>query len=153
MREHLVKSLILISILIINCVMGNVAEVAKAAATGAKDVMKKLYTNKVWMNIKVGHRAPRKVIFGLFGDIVPKTCENFRALCTGEKGNGTQGKPLHYKGSKFYNIESCYGAFGGDIIHNNGSGGESIYGMKFADENFKLNFDDKKYLLATESDQ
>ncbi|KAI9019476.1 peptidyl-prolyl cis-trans isomerase cyp5 [Phycomyces nitens] len=84
--------------------------------------------------------------FKLFADTVPKTAENFRALCTGEKGIGKSGKPLHFKGSSFHRIIPGFMAQGGDFTLGDGRGGESIYGNKFADENFTLKHNAKGLL-------
>ena len=104
-------------------------------------------TSKVFFDLEIDGKPLGRVVFGLFGDSVPKTAENFRALCTGEKGKGTSGKDLHYKGSHFHRVIPGFMAQGGDFTHGSGTGGESIYGTKFADENFNLKHT-KPYLLS-----
>ncbi|KHJ83216.1 peptidyl-prolyl cis-trans isomerase, cyclophilin-type [Oesophagostomum dentatum] len=93
---------------------------------------------KVFLDVKIGENPAGKITIELFNDVVPKTAENFRALCTGEKGVGKSGKPLHYKGCTFHRIIPEFMIQGGDFTLGDGRGGESIYGHKFQDENFKM---------------
>ncbi|GJN39310.1 hypothetical protein PR202_gb28421 [Eleusine coracana subsp. coracana] len=87
-------------------------------------------TNKVYFDIEIDGKPAGRVVMGLFGKTVPKTA--------GEKGMGKSGKPLHYKGSAFHRIIPSFMIQGGDFTLGDGRGGESIYGIKFADENFKI---------------
>merc|ERR1712070_855944 len=95
-------------------------------------------TTRVFFDISIGERPAGRIEMELFDQHYPKTAENFRALCTGEKGMGKSGKPLHFKGSAFHRVITNFMCQGGDFTRGNGTGGESIYGAKFADENFQL---------------
>jgi peptidylprolyl isomerase len=90
----------------------------------------------VYFDISINSKAAGRVVFELFADVVPKTAENFRCLCTGEKGVGKSGKNLHFKDTIFHRIIPEFMIQGGDFTKFNGTGGESIYGSKFNDENF-----------------
>ncbi|PVV01062.1 hypothetical protein BB560_004536 [Smittium megazygosporum] len=86
---------------------------------------------RVFFNVSADGQALGRIVMELRSDVVPKTAENFRALATGEKGYG-------YKGCVFHRVIPGFMLQGGDFTRHNGTGGKSIYGERFADENFQL---------------
>jgi len=92
---------------------------------------KAMVTQKVFFDVKMGNGPTERIVFGLFGETVPKTARNFHELCTHKNGFG-------YKGSKFHRIIDQFMAQGGDFTNGDGTGGKSIYGERFPDENFNL---------------
>ena len=103
--------------------------VALGTARGSKK------NTRVFFEVRIGEAEETlRIDFELFTEVVPKTAENFRCLCTGEKGTGKSGKPLHFKGSSFHRVIPGFMLQGGDFTRGNGTGGESIYGEKFEDE-------------------
>jgi len=100
-----------------------------------------------YFDIIIAGKPVGRIIFSLYSDLVPKTAENFRALCTGEKGEGQSGKKLCYQGSGFHRVIKGFMCQGGDFTAGNGTGGESIYGEKFEDEAFPVKHT-KPFLLS-----
>ncbi|XP_069135671.1 uncharacterized protein [Argopecten irradians] len=104
-----------------------------------KDYLNSKNHEYVYMDISIGDKPAGRLVIELFTDKVPRTCENFKALCTGEKGTSPETDyKLHFKNSLFHRIVRNGWIQGGDIYHSRGNGGESIYGPVFEDENFAV---------------
>ncbi|MFF8507522.1 peptidylprolyl isomerase [Streptomyces sp. NPDC015492] len=97
-------------------------------------------SDNVYFDITINDQPAGRIVFKLFDEVVPKTAQNFRELATGQHGFG-------YAGSPFHRVIPQFMLQGGDFTNGNGTGGKSIYGEKFADENFELKHD-RPYLLS-----
>lgn len=108
---------------------------------------------RVYLDIAIDGKPAGRIECELFSDAVPRTAENFRALCTGELGQGTLGKDLSYKDCPFHRVIPNYVVHGGDIVKGDGSSGESIYGPKFDDESFDLKHDEPGLLTMANANR
>jgi len=129
--------ILLLGLLTANCVVGCDGTDNQS---GVDSIAPKA-TSQVYFDIAIGDQDAGRIVMELYGNEVPRTVENFRCLCTGEKGMGKLGKTLHYKGSIFHRVIPGFMLQGGDFTKANGMGGESIYGEKFDDESFQFKHD------------
>ena len=104
-------------------------------------------TDKVFFDIEIDQEPVGRIVIGLFGDVVPRTVMNFRSIAEGDLGVRSSGREMTYTGTNFHRIIPDFMAQGGDFTRFDGTGGESIYGRKFDDENFLLHHS-KPYLLS-----
>jgi len=109
-------------------------------------------TTKCFFDVSIDGSPAGRIVIGLYGKTVPITVENFRALCTGEKGVGITGNPLHYRGSIFHRVIPQMMIQGGDITYFDGTGSESIYGTNFDDENFDVSHTKRGLLSMVSND-
>mmetsp|Transcript_82716 Transcript_82716/g.230674 ORF Transcript_82716/g.230674 Transcript_82716/m.230674 type:complete len:272 (+) Transcript_82716:60-875(+) len=131
------SSLALAAVVTSSCLAGLAARrrqnVLGRIATRARPPTPEDVKSKVFLDILLGGKPAGRIVIGLFDDVVPKTTKNFRKLCSGDNQYG-----YSYRGSPFHRIIPNFMCQGGDFTNHNGTGGKSIYGEKFEDENFQL---------------
>lgn len=125
-----------LSLALMSLIAVSTSQVASAQTAAEAEV-----THQVFFDIEINEEPAGRIVMGLFGKDVPKTAENFRALCEGVKGKGLFKKEMGYEGSIFHRVIPQFMLQGGDFTNGNGTGGVSIYGDKFPDENFRYRHD------------
>ena len=108
-------------------------------------------THKTFFDIEINGYPAGRITFGLFGKITPLTVENFFGLCIGKHGKTDAGVPLHYENSLFHSVIPHFMVQGGDFENFDGTGGQSIFGYPFKDENFLLKHDSEGLLTMMNS--
>lgn len=119
-----------------------------AESSGTAQATLAAVTKKCFFDLEIDGKKQERIVFGLFGGTVPKTVENFAELCQGNEDSKVTGHHLAYKGSLFHRIIPGFMAQGGDFTNGDGTGGESIYGETYPDENFNLHHT-KSMLLSS----
>lgn len=123
-----------------DAILARNAEAAKSSRKQAENeerLKENLEHDKVFFDITIDGVPVGRIVFKLYFDSVPKTADNFKSLCTGSKGVGRTGYRLHFKGSGFHRVIKDFMIQAGDFTAGNGTGGESIYGLRFPDENLR----------------
>ena len=119
-----------------------------------RDEVDTTVTSRVFLDLSIGGAPLGRVTLGLYGNAAPRTAENFRCLCTGERGSVRRKKSdvrLHYKGTSFHRIVPNFLCQGGDVTHDpDGAGGHSIYGRTFDDEGFRVRHEGAGERMANE---
>jgi peptidylprolyl isomerase len=124
-----------------------------ARSLGKPQTKSSILTPKVYFDVFVNNKNRGRLIFELFSDELPVTCENFRALCTGETGLGYWLKPRHFQGTHMHRVVRGLGAQGGDFNFDNGRMGESIYGQFMRDEKFMYKHDRRGLLTMANANK
>ena len=112
-----------------------------------------IVTHKVFLDISFDYAVPKRIHIALFGNTMPRVVENFRSLCTGEKGKSPKNVTLHLKGTKFSRLQRYSWIEGGDLLDNECNEGESIYGKPFFADNYNLGHNSLGYVAMRAKDK